>query len=126
VGQRLFARLTSWAYEWGKDALVNYPNYYHNAVFYSRVFHFLSPRREGRLEALRRDLDGLSVAQASWAVEEGRVREEPDGRVVRWKAAEMIAPLGRSLKAYLKSPEYAAAAKEAREAVRYRLLEPGA
>lgn len=123
VGQRLFARLNAWAYEWGKDALVNYPAYYHNAVFYSRVFHFLSPRREGRMDALRRDLAGLDVGQASWAVDLGRVREDPGARVLRWKAAEMIAPLGRALKLYLKSDEYRAAAAAARDAVRYRLVE---
>jgi len=125
VGQRLLARLTSWAYEWGKDALVNYPAYYHNAVFYSRVFHFLSPRRQGRMEALRRDLEGLGVGEASWAVDQGRVREEPPGRVLRWKAAEMVAPLGRALSAYVKSPEYLAAAAQARDAVRFRLALPG-
>lgn len=119
VGQRLLARLTAWAHDWGKDALVNFPAYYHNAVFYSRIFHFLSPRRQGRMDALRRDLAGLGVAEASWAVDQGRVREEPDGKVLRWRAAEMVAPLGRAVKAYLKSPEYLAEVAAARESVRY-------
>jgi hypothetical protein len=122
VARRLLSRLLAWSYDWGKDALINYPAYYHNAVFYSRLFRFLSPRREGRMEALRRDLAGLSVAEASWAVEQGRVREEPGGKVVRWRPTEMVAPLTRVLKAYMKSDDYEAEVAAARDAVRYRVL----
>ena len=45
VGRPLLSRLLAWSHDWGKDALVNYPAYYHNAVFYSRLFRFLSPLR---------------------------------------------------------------------------------
>jgi hypothetical protein len=130
VARRLISRLLAWAYDWGKDALVYYPAYYHNAVFYSRLFRFLSPRQEGRMEALRRDLAGLGVAEASWAVEEGRVvedppmgtaRDRPGGKVLRWRPAEMVAPQTRVLKAYMKSDDYEAAVAAAREAVRYRV-----
>src|SRR6185295_4137133 len=106
IGRRILSRLLAWAHDWGKDALVNYPAHYHNAVFYSRLFEFLSPRREGRMEALRRDLESLSVTEASWAVEQGRVVEEPGGKVLRWRASEMVAPITRVLKAYMKSDPY--------------------
>lgn len=126
VGRRLLDRLTAWSYDWGKDALVNYPQYYHNAVFYSRLFTFLSPRWQGRMEALRRDLAGLGVTEASWAVERGRVVEEPGGKVVRWRATEMVAPITRVLKSYLKSDEYARAVQATEDKVKYRLREPSA
>ena len=122
IGRRLLSRLLAWAHDWGKDALVNYPAHYHNAVFYSRLFRFLSARREGRMDALRRDLEELSVTEASWAVDQGRVVEEPGGKVLRWRASEMVAPITRVLKTYMKSDEYEAAVAEAREATRYRLL----
>jgi hypothetical protein len=133
IGRRLLSRLLAWAHEWGKDALVNYPAHYHNAVFYSRLFRFLSPRREGRMEALRRDLEGLSVTEASWAIERGGVVEEaptgtagdrPGGKVLRWQASEMAAPITRLLKTYMKSEEYESAVAAARDAVRYRVLPP--
>jgi hypothetical protein len=121
IGRRLLSRLMAWAYDWGKDALVNYPAYYHNAVLYSRLFRFLSPKREGKMDALRRDLEGLSVTEASWAIEKGRVLEEPPGRVLRWKPSEMVAPLTRVLKGHMKSSEYEQAVAAARDSVRYRL-----
>jgi hypothetical protein len=126
IGRRLLSRLLAWAHDWGKDALVNYPAHYHNAVFYSRLFRFLSARREGRVCALRRDLEDLSVTEASWAVEEGRVVEEPDGKVLRWSPSEMVAPITRVLKAYMKSDEYEAAVAQARDSTHYRLLPPRA
>jgi hypothetical protein len=122
IGRRLLSRLMAWAYDWGKDALVNYPAYYHNALLYSRLFRFLSPRREGRMDALRRDLEGLGVADASWAIEKGRVIEEPPGRVLRWKPSEMVAPLTRVLKSYMKSAEYEQAVAAARDSVRYGVV----
>ena len=122
IGRRLLSRLLAWAHEWGKDALVNYPAHYHNAVIYSRLFRFLSARREGRMEALRRDLEGLGVTDASWAVEQGRVLEEPGGTVLRWRASEMVAPITRVLTAYMKSGDYEAAVTAARDSTRYVLL----
>lgn len=124
IGRRLVSRLLAWAYDWGKDALVNYPAYYHNAVLYSRLFRFLSARREGRMEALRRDLEPLGLNEASWVVDQGRVVEEPSGRVFAWKPSEMVAPMTRVLKSYMRSEEYETAVAAARDGVRYRVAPP--
>src|SRR4029453_19687251 len=61
----LYVMLTSWATAWGKDALLNVPEYFHNAVFYTARFRFLEPAEQGRFEALRRVLATLPVAEAS-------------------------------------------------------------
>jgi hypothetical protein len=92
-------------------------------VFYSSLFRFLSPLRQGRFEALRRDLASLHVAQASAAVEESHVVEEPGGRRYRWEPGEMVAPITDGLRAYLESEDYARAAATASAAVRYRLVD---
>lgn len=44
----------AWAASWHKDGLLNLPEYYHNAVFYSAIFRFIAPVRQGRFEALQR------------------------------------------------------------------------
>lgn len=123
LGRQLMARVVAWAEAWGKDGLVNFPEYFHNALFYSEIFHFLSPIRQGRFEALARDLAPLGVARASWALEEEGVVEEPDGRPVAWESGEMAAPLTLRLKAYLASPEYRRAAATAREACHFKATE---
>ncbi|HVR70176.1 MAG TPA: hypothetical protein VMT87_04960 [Vicinamibacteria bacterium] len=123
IGRRFYGRLMAWAHEWGKDALLNVPEYFHNAVFYATMFRFVSPARQGRFEALRRDLAPLHVCAASAAADEGRVVEEPGARPFRWEAAEMISPVTSSLKAALESDEYAAAVARARDAARFRVVD---
>jgi hypothetical protein len=121
IGRRFYGRLMTWAHEWGKDALLNFPEYFHNAVFYTSMFRFVSPARQGRFEALRRDLTTLHVCAASAAIDEGRVVEEPGGRPFRWEAAEMISPVTASVTSALESDDYAAAVAKAREAARFRV-----
>ena len=122
-GRRFYGRLMTWAHEWGKDALLNFPEYYHNAVFYSSLFRFVSPTRQGRIEALRRDLGGLDVCEASAAVAEGRVVEEgePGGTPFRWEPAEMISPVTASVTHALDSDAYKKAAAAARDAAKFRV-----
>jgi len=122
LGRLLIARMVAWAQAWGKDGLVNFPEYFHNALFYSEVFRFLSPARQGRFEALARDLASLGVAQASWALEEGRVVQDPGGGPVAWEPGEMAAPLTPRLEAYLTSTEYRHQADLARESSRFKTV----
>jgi hypothetical protein len=118
-----YLRLIRWAEDWGKDGLVNFPDYYHNAVFYSPVFRFISPARQGRFEALQAALAPLGVAGASWAVAEGRVREEAGGvsTPYPWEPGEMVAPIAPDLRHYLQSEAYRRAAEAARAQARLAL-----
>jgi hypothetical protein len=125
LARPLVERLRCWALAWGKDGLLNVPEYFHNAVFYSPEFRFLSPQRQGRFEALSRDLAHLHVARASSAVEAGAVVEDPAGAPYRWQPGDMVAPLSEPLRACLDSEEHAAAVTRARESVGYRLAPPG-
>ncbi len=123
--QRALARLRLWAEDWGKDALLGFPPHFHAAVLPGRSFHFLSPVRQGHFEALQRDLGGLSLAEASWAVEEGRVTAEAVSGALVWQPAEMTTPLGHDLRDYIESEDYSRAAAQAREAI-YRFSPPHA
>ena len=113
-------RLRLWAEDWGKDGLLAFPPHFHAAVLLGRWLRFVSPARQGRFEALRRDLAALSLAESSWTVEEGRVKDEA-GTAVRWLPAEMVAPLTPDLRGYFESEAYVRAAAEARDSVRFRI-----
>jgi hypothetical protein len=108
-----------WAAAWGKDALANVPAYFHNARFYAPPFAFLSAAEQGRFEALVRDLARLGVAEASAAVDQGRVVEQATGKVVAWTPGPMLAALSPGLRGYFTSREYGEAASGAREAHRF-------
>ncbi|HVQ28851.1 MAG TPA: hypothetical protein VMV21_04680, partial [Vicinamibacteria bacterium] len=95
--------------EWGKDAVLATPEYFHNAVFYSPEFRFLSPREQGRFLALRRDLGSLSVAQASAAILDGRVRDLGASRTLTWQPGVIVSAVSEALARALESEGYSRA-----------------
>ena len=64
------------------------PAWYHTAFTARHDFRFVDPARQGRFEALQRDLAGLPLLAASLAVADGRVRL--DGNPYSWEADEMV------------------------------------
>jgi acetoin utilization deacetylase AcuC-like enzyme len=63
------------------------PTHFHTAYSGRHAMTFVDPARQGRFEALVRDLASLSLLEATTAVEEGRV--QLDGRPYVWEADEM-------------------------------------
>ena len=122
---RVLDRLLRWAEDWGKDGLVAIPPSYHAAVMLDRGFGFLSGERQGRFQALRRDAGARPLADASWAVAEGRVVDGAEARF-RWEPAEIAAPLAGDLRCHLASPDYRDAAAAVRDRASYRFSPPQA
>ena len=63
------------------------------------------------------------MAEASAALEEGRVVEAATGEPVTWSAGDMLAALSPPVREYLASPDYARAVAAARDAHRFRVAE---
>ncbi len=63
------------------------PGHYHIAYGARRDLAFIDPRRQGRFEALIRDLSGIPLLEATQAVSHGRVLL--DGKPYLWEADEM-------------------------------------
>ena len=120
LSKRIYEKLEAWARQWGKDGLLTFPEYYHNAVFYSARFRFLSPEQQGAFEALRRDLGRVSLAEASRAVDRRQVRQLGVGALA-WAPGEMVAATSTPLASYLDSAEYRRRARARCAAVEFRL-----
>jgi hypothetical protein len=71
----------------GLGGVVFRPSHYHIAYAARHEFRFVEPRRQGRFEALVRDLAGVPLLEATTAVAEGKVRI--DGAPYAWEADEM-------------------------------------
>lgn len=67
------------------------PMWYHLAVQARARFRFVDSRRQGRFEALMRDLGGLPLLEATRAVADGRVRL--NGEPYRWEPDDMVSRL---------------------------------
>ncbi len=96
----------------GLGGVVIRPSHYHTAYAVRHEFAFVDPDRQGRFEALMRDLAGVPLLEATLAVSEGRVHM--DGKPYPWEADEMVYWLRES-------PADAGEVERARESVRFSL-----
>jgi hypothetical protein len=71
----------------GLAGVVFRPAHYHTAYAARHAFAFVDPERQGRFEALVRDLAGVPLVEATAAVADGRVLLE--GKPYAWEADEM-------------------------------------
>jgi acetoin utilization deacetylase AcuC-like enzyme len=71
----------------GLGGVVFRPAHYHTAYAGRHAFQFVDAERQGRFEALVRDLEGVPLLEATTAVAEGKVRM--NGAPYLWEADEM-------------------------------------
>jgi hypothetical protein len=88
-----------------KDAILAFPAFYHNAVLFSRYFHFFNPEKEGEVESIRRTFSHMPIKQLAWAVYLNCLRTA-SGEVYEWKAEEQVFPLAKDLREYFDSKSY--------------------
>jgi hypothetical protein len=88
------------------DGVLDVPDHFHTALFYSRAFRFLEPECEGRLHAIARDLRGIPLALASEAIETGCLVDANRMEPLPWEPAEQVMPYRGALRKHLLSPEY--------------------
>lgn len=103
VGERVLELLYRIVERLKLHALVTVAEYFHNAVLYARELPLFDPSHGGRLRALEHLLlekEGLSLAQASWAMEWGFVRGADDA-VVKWKGEAQVRAFDPQLVAWL-------------------------
>jgi hypothetical protein len=97
-----------------KDCLLAFPAYFHNAVLFSRYFHFWNPRKEAEVLAIRRSFSHMPFKQLAWVVHLNCLRRE-DGTVYEWAAEEQLCAMTRPLKEYFDSRRYKDIVKSGRK-----------
>jgi hypothetical protein len=88
------------------DGVLDVPDHFHTALFYSRAFRYLDPVAEGRFLAIARDLSGVPLTLASDAVREGCLVDRKTGAPIPWPTAEQVLALRGPLRRFLRSPSY--------------------
>jgi acetoin utilization deacetylase AcuC-like enzyme len=97
----------------GLGGVVWRPAFFHTAYSARHEFHFVDPERQGRFEALLRDLRDLPLLEITEALAEGRVLM--DGQPYAWEADEMAYWLRES-------PSEPGEVERERERVRFSVL----
>ncbi len=100
------------------DGVLDVPDHFHTALFYSRRMHYLEPEAEGTLLAIARDLAGAPLALASEAIREGCLVDLGTGEPMPWRPAEQVMAVRGPLRAWFHSRDYARARDRALEGLR--------
>jgi hypothetical protein len=106
LGRSVMALLEVMAGRLDRDGLLAFPEHYHNGFFYDRRFAFVDPQRQGELKALERDLGGLTLAEASWAVDAGLVTDQETGAPYVWRGEEMVRAMRGVAESYFAASSY--------------------
>jgi hypothetical protein len=109
------------AKETGRAGILDTPEHYHGALFYSRWFHFINPEVEGRFLAMRRDLAGHPLHTASRAVDLGCLKNLCTGRYEKWVPGEQVLPVSELMVEYFQHEKYKEIKDKARLENSYRL-----
>lgn len=123
LGETVVNMFKAMARKRGREGVINRPEFLHNAILYSRHFHFLNPEVKGRLMAIQRDLPNLSLRQLSWAADRGLIIENQSTTYFRWFQAEQVWPNCVDLRVFLRSAAYRRTAEKAFETFRYHLVD---
>ena len=100
------ALLKAFSRELSVDGVLDVPDHFHTALFYSRAFRYLDPEAEGRFLAIARDLSGIPLALVSDAIREGCLLDRTTGASISWPIAEQVLALRGPMRRFLRSPSY--------------------
>jgi len=89
----------------GLDGLLFIPAHYHLAIQGRRVLRFLEPRDEARFEAMSDALAGLPIAEATRAVDDGRLIDMTTGEQFDLPAMPLVLPVSDRLRRHLEEPQ---------------------
>jgi acetoin utilization deacetylase AcuC-like enzyme len=95
------------------DGIVFRPNHYHVAAVSRRYGRFLDPTAEALVRKVDELLGCVPLAEASRAVDGGRVVHAGSGEPVHWQGWPMVLPVGERLRAGTEGEAYEDAVREA-------------
>jgi hypothetical protein len=90
----------------GLKGIVNIPDHYHNAFFYSRIFYFEKPKNQARLLAVMDTTRKMSVGEAAWLIEQEKIIDKSTGMPFKWEIARQILPLEKKWRKLYQSSVY--------------------
>jgi acetoin utilization deacetylase AcuC-like enzyme len=80
--------------------------HYHIAMQSRRLVRPLSPADEARLRALTDACEGLTLAEATAAIDQGRIIDAHTGGTVPWTPVPTVVPVSERLRVLVEGPEY--------------------
>ncbi len=90
----------------GMHGIINIPNYFHNALFYSRIFYYENPVDQAKLLAIIRDTQKFKLIDIAWAIEDKALIDLRTNMPFEWFKGCQVFPLVKPLDQLYKGREY--------------------
>mgnify|MGYP000994322578 FL=1 len=119
MGWQVLLILKLMARRMGSPGLFNCPEFYHNARFFHRFFHFAAPAAEADLLAIDRDTFPIHSVETSWLIVHRLLKRHELQTPYEWKGTPQILPLHPLLHAYFHSDAYLHAVHEHLKTLRF-------
>jgi len=96
------------------DGILAFPSYFHNALLFSRYFHFVNPEKKAEVMAIRKTFSKISFKELAWIVHLDCLRVNGKN-IYKWRAAELVYPMNKQLEKYFNSRQYKDRVKDAQK-----------
>jgi acetoin utilization deacetylase AcuC-like enzyme len=96
------------------DGIYYVPSSYHVAIQSRRQVRFLEPEDEAMIQVLEELFSGMTLAEASNLVADGRVVDAATSKILEWQGYPMVLPVSEALRERVTGEEYTARVAEAK------------
>ena len=108
------------------DGIYWMPSSYHVAVQSRRTVRFLEPEHEALAQVLEGLFDGMPLARASRAIEDGLVVDSATGKSLEWQGYPMVLAVSDVLRERVTGDAYEAPVEEEKKRLKLTLSDPEA
>jgi len=102
------------------DGILAFPAYFHNALLFSRNYHFINPEKKAEVQTIRKSFSHISFKQLAWIVHLNCLRDK-ENNIYKWKGEAQVYPLNKEMEKYFISKEYTEMADEKEKKLRYSI-----
>lgn len=90
----------------GLQGIINKPDHYHNAFFYSKFFYYENPLEQAQLLALIRDTKKYNLPEVAWAIENKNLIDLNIEKPFIWHGTRQVLPIDKKLAELFASRAY--------------------
>jgi hypothetical protein len=99
--------------------LINIPEHYHNALFYSKIFYYLDPDIQAKFLAIKKQFRDYSLFKISWGIDWGCVIDLNLQKPFEWITSNQLVPLDKELKNHFYGKRYREYVREKKREFRF-------